>query len=74
MIKVLKRKLQEAKEERATVVAPYDARIKKLSAAIKSLEDFDTISTTINASDKEDVTKIPSVDEAVEIQAIDNNF
>lgn len=72
MIKVLERKLQEAKEERAKVVAPYDNRIKKLSSAIKNLKEFDSISSAINESDKEEVAGVPSVEEAVAIREMES--
>lgn len=68
MIDILKIQLQEAKEERAKKVRPYDLRIKKLSAAIKSLEEFNSISDEINDADKDEVANIPTVEEAVEIE------
>ena len=68
MIDILKIQLQEAKEERAKKVRPYDLRIKKLSAAIKSLEEFNSISDEINDADKDEVASIPKVEEAVEIE------
>lgn len=71
MIEVLKRKLEEAKEERRVVMAPYNARIKKMESAIKNLEEFDKLSNEINNSEVEGVCGVPSIDEAVVIHEAD---
>lgn len=63
MIQILESRLQEAKEERAKAIAPYDARIKKLNSAIRSLKEFNRISAEINETQKEEVCDIPEFDE-----------
>lgn len=63
MIQVLESKLQEAKKERAKAIAPYDARIKKLNSAIRSLKEFNRISYEINDTEKEPVCEIPDIEE-----------
>lgn len=67
MINVLNKKLENARADRAKAVAPYDARIKKLSSAIKNLVEFDSISTKLNNTAKMEVDGVPTINETVEI-------